>query len=718
MNMNQREQTGIIPGARIGARRGIRFHGWGCRRRKTLERLSCAAVAAAVIAFSSSAAAAGEFKFEVNPIFRSPGGAVPSAVNGRILPLRVRLRTAVGVKGEVRAYLMDRENRVTRLTLDSGPGEFAYEIGVGIPEKAGTPEIVVEATINGERMEELSLGFSGLRRFESGDVFNPVVTAWVSEAAEIPAAVHAFERQIMSSHVLAAPDDLPSDWRMYFGVDLVALGDADWNKIRPEKAAALISWLKAGGRVLIHGGTFRQGTGWFLASGLQVKGDANVVSIGEEEWPPGFGRLRESPEGEGKTSGERKAEFRMIDLGGGRVVSPGGSVYAARPFGLGTLVAVSADLDSAGMNAMEPDSLLLLSAANGFEIEEMSPPVSQYQNYPGESPAPDWAWAFEKAAKVPGVPAGAAAAVAVAFIILVGPVDYLFLRRYGMQRFTWFTTIAAAIAFSLGIHILMGEIRGARSLCVCAAIDDVHADGMRRRAWFSVFVPGDSRGYAAETTENGIMFDAGSFAGHGSDRTEFLAGGTRMEFSVPVWAGAAVSAVEYGPGGGYWRPDPLVLKGGIMSGSIESTGPNPIEAVLVYGGMVFAGEPGPDGAIRFDCRGNSEEDFQPDVTSFLVNRHVNSLETGFYPWKPGSGTAGPGAGVRKRAYASGRAVRYADWGFRLAGQLYCPFRTAGPGEGVLTIIFHGDARPAIDDGMMEVMCVRAERRMVPVKEEP
>jgi hypothetical protein len=91
-----------------------------------------------------------------------------------------------------------------------------------------------------------------------------------------------------SNQVFAArfsPADLPDDWRAYAGYDVMLLTDADWRQAPPGARAAILQWVRLGGRLDFHA------TGPTTLGSLGIQTPAADPAAPSAGRPYGFGQV-------------------------------------------------------------------------------------------------------------------------------------------------------------------------------------------------------------------------------------------------------------------------------------------------------------------------------------------------------------------------------------------------------------------------------------------
>ncbi len=84
------------------------------------------------------------------------------------------------------------------------------------------------------------------------------------------------------------------------------------------------------------------------------------------------------------------------------------------------------------------------------------------------------------------------AGLIVVYILLIGPGDYFFLRKYvGRMEWTWLTFVLVVVLASLGAYLLAHQLKGDQTRVNQINLVDVDAESgrMRGAAWMNVFSP-------------------------------------------------------------------------------------------------------------------------------------------------------------------------------------------------------------------------------------
>jgi len=405
--------------------------------------------------------------------------------------------------------------------------------GDGVPSRVTVP---IPSPVAGEGQDEttvrLYVRFGRVRsslqaEFEAA---GEVVAQAVFQAAAAPDARH-FRPAIQSQELLvtlgAAPlgveqavllqrlpkerravvarldncQQLPTKWYGYEGVDALVLSTSQpeiYRTLTPgdERIKALDEWIRLGGRLLLCVG----------ARGEEVLGDGRPL----RDFAPGRLEKMESLSQTSalesycrastavpKPKGHQRAAMRvprLVDVAGIVAAREANVPLVVRaPRGLGQIVFLAADLDQPPL-AEWPDRALLVSKLLDFppphlEEGEHNAPVMHYgyTDMAGQLRS-----ALDRFEGVQPVPFWAVALLVALYIVMIGPVDYFFLRKVVRRmEWTWLSFPLMVAAFCFGAWALAWWFKGDRlRIHQADQIDvDVASGEVRGTTWLNVFSP-------------------------------------------------------------------------------------------------------------------------------------------------------------------------------------------------------------------------------------
>lgn len=251
---------------------------------------------------------------------------------------------------------------------------------------------------------------------------------------------------------LLSGDDLPPVGEGWRALDVLLIGDADTGQLTAPQRSAMRDWLMQGGRLIVVGGLSFQRT----LSGL---GEVTPVLARETVTVP------------------------VTPLAAYSLEHFGPQVGLETPVAVGPLaegaqaVRVSEDVPLVVSRQVGYGQVDFLAADPGLE------PLHSWAGLPdlwrgllvNATPRPPWAYGFNRqwesarnaAASIPGVKLPSVFQLCgflTLYAVLVGPVNYLVLRRMKRRELAWFTIPALVLLFSVIAYITGFQLRGGRAI--------------------------------------------------------------------------------------------------------------------------------------------------------------------------------------------------------------------------------------------------------------
>jgi hypothetical protein len=304
---------------------------------------------------------------------------------------------------------------------------------------------------------------------------------------------------------LTEPENLPDRWYGYEGIDLVLISTDRpeiFQNLSPQSAEvkALDRWIRQGGRLVLSVGqqaleVFSPSSPWrrFLPGKLAGEGKEAFKLVAQL---PALESFCESTTPLPKSNGGNKmlSVPRLLDVQGVVEAHEADLPLVVRtPRGLGQVLFLAADLDQFPLSKWQDRPLLIaklidLPPAKSDEVLE-----NRRLSYPGYR---DLAGQLRSALdRFPGVHVISFAWVALLifiYILLIGPGDFLFLRRVlKRMEWTWLTFPLIVLGVSLIAYFTADALKG-RQLRV-SQIDlidvDVASGLVRGTTWLNLFSP-------------------------------------------------------------------------------------------------------------------------------------------------------------------------------------------------------------------------------------
>lgn len=326
---------------------------------------------------------------------------------------------------------------------------------------------------------------------------------------------------------LSDADAFPDRWWGWEGVDTLAIGTSQekiYDQLNDDQAAALSDWILLGGRMILCVG----------ARGAEVIGPGCPFA----HFAPGvFSRVatqRETREIErfaGAASkidvprdalGQSQLQVTLLDDLQGRidVAERFGAetrpLIVRRAIGLGEVVFVGFDLDQPPFSEWrERDKLMarLLDLTLGkLEDEDQRAQTGEVRHAGYRDMIGQLRGGMDQFRGVRMVPFSLIGLMIVVYIVLIGPADYFFLRRFiGRMELTWLTLPLVVILFCIASLVMSQQWKG--DLLRITQVDlvdvDVETGLMRGTMWSQAFSPRtDSYDLSVAVSAGGIVEDA------------------------------------------------------------------------------------------------------------------------------------------------------------------------------------------------------------------
>ncbi len=383
------------------------------------------------------------------------------------------------------------------------------------------------------------------------------------------------------------PDEIPGNTYGLNSFSGLVVGDATTGRWSTEQRAALASWVARGGKLVVGGGP-----------------NARKAAEGLGELPPL--RPRDSVTVNGLTGFGSGAPGGQWVLATGEVIpeanklrdQDGRALVVGRAWGRGAVTSLAFDPATSAFGAWSGAG----SFWTGLGLDIAIPVTLQApfdQNSSATYSGPGQAYQIAQVLRdLPGLslpPTWAVGLVLLLFIILIGPANYLVLRRFDRRELAWVTIPALTLVFALGIYGFGATTKG-RTITV-NSVSIVRIDPQARsaevQAFYGIFTP--SRGTRDFSVATDALFTGFSQNGLGDqgelgNDVRFEQGGTGgvRAASFAQWTQRTVAAQ------GTVDPAPLALRaelnwqGSKLVGTVTNTSNQALEdALLVFNNAYF-----------------------------------------------------------------------------------------------------------------------------------
>jgi len=236
--------------------------------------------------------------------------------------------------------------------------------------------------------------------------------------------------------------DLPSRVEAWGAIDRLIWQDVDSNRLEPAQLDALRGWLAGGGRMIIAGGTAGPATLSAFPDTLLPYRPLVTIDAAPESLAGMLGELPETAGDVVALSGELIAG-RALATVGDRVIA------AERAYGSGLVTVVGFDPATPWISETSAAEglwrrLLPPRSTSGLVLNDDNQLISAVSQLP--------------ALALP--PIGGLLALLGAYILLIGPVNYLVLRRLDRREWAWVTMPLLIVVFAVGAYAFGAALRG------------------------------------------------------------------------------------------------------------------------------------------------------------------------------------------------------------------------------------------------------------------
>ena len=395
-----------------------------------------------------------------------------------------------------------------------------------------------------------------------------------------------------------APADLPDRPEAWAVLDRLVWQDVDAGALSPEQAAALRTWLAGGGRLTIVGGTGGPGLLAGFPEGLLPFRPAATLDV-DPATLRGLlgGAVPRGAEALAALAGETAAGARALAVSGDRAIA------ADRSFGSGAVTLVGFD----------PTTPWLAESTAADGLWATIVPAR------GTSRAPlvvgDDSIVVSALASLPALalpPIEGLLLLLIAYIALIGPLNYLVLRRLDRREWAWVTMPLLVAGFALAAFGIGAVLRGTDVIVNEVAL--VRAapgtDAAQAQVYLGVFSP--SRAAYDLTVPGGALLSApysGEVFGQaGGGGLDVVQGDPSRVRGLAVGYGALRAVRAEAPVSAPTVEADLRLAAGSVTGAIRNASAETLEdAVLVLGAGVQAlGDLAPGAAATVRLRSGKD----------------------------------------------------------------------------------------------------------------
>jgi hypothetical protein len=426
--------------------------------------------------------------------------------------------------------------------------------------------------------------------FTSHDASQLVVGIVAERPEGIVGSLHLLPNvnQVAPLVVDLAPEDLPDRVEAWSGLDRIIWQDVDSERLTPAQVAALRGWVAGGGRLIVTGGTAGPRSLSAFPDELLPYRPLVTADVPAANLAGLLGKLPATATTLPALSGTLAAGSPLAAIGD-QVVA------AERSYGAGVVTLLGFDPTVDWIAKTDTADVLwrgLLPprTGGGLTFTDDGMLVSAVSQLPSLA--------------LP--PIGGLIALLVAYILLIGPINYLVLRRLDKREWAWLTMPALIVLFAVGAYAFGAALRGSELIVneVAVVRGAPGASDGTAQVYLGVFSP--SRGTFQVQVPGGALLSAPS--------TGDVFGGTGTGSQLDVLQGDPARVRDLAVGFGSLRTIraetavsvPVVqadlrLADGHLRGTIRNTSAQRLEnpAVVLGGTVAILGdlEPGAEAAV-------------------------------------------------------------------------------------------------------------------------
>ncbi|MEO8228581.1 MAG: hypothetical protein ABI628_02335 [Chloroflexota bacterium] len=397
---------------------------------------------------------------------------------------------------------------------------------------------------------------------------------------------------------ILAPEDLPERVEAWGALDRLIWQDIDTARLSPAQVAAMRGWLAGGGRLVVVGGTAGPATLSGLPDAILPYRPTATIDAPPEALRSLLGTIPVDAVAVPALSGSA-GEGRTLAVVGDRVIA------AERRYGNGAVAIVGIDPTASWIAASKASDGLWRSLVPG-------------RSGNGDVTGSDDSYMVQAVASLPSLalpPIGGLIILLFGYVLLIGPINYLVLRRLDRRDWAWLTMPVLIVGFAVGAYAFGSALRGGDVLINEVAVVR-GAPGAQEglgsvyvgvfspnRGDFQVRVPGGALLSAPLSTElNGGGPDAGAGA------LDMLQGDPARVRDLSIGFGSLRTLLAETPLPVPGLTSDLRLEAGTLVGKVTNQSTQKLEnvAIVLGGNSVVLGdlEPGAEKAVRLTMAEN------------------------------------------------------------------------------------------------------------------
>jgi hypothetical protein len=267
--------------------------------------------------------------------------------------------------------------------------------------------------------------------------------------------------------------DLPPAWN---GLDVLVLHDVDTGQLSKAQREAMNAWINTGGQLVVAGGAGWQKTSTALA-------DMLPVSITGSETVADLPSLQATIGEPFRDPGPYLVTMSSLTNGALLLHEDGVPLVAQRPFGQGSVTFLALDPSLSPLLDWVGSETVWSTVADS--VPPLFPWGNGFQN--------GWA-AINAVSSLPALampPVLQLAAYLLLYIFIVGPLNYIILKRKNRRELAWVTIPVTVLIFSVGAYLVGFQLKGNDTIInqMSVAVGEVGSENMRVDTLMGLYSP-------------------------------------------------------------------------------------------------------------------------------------------------------------------------------------------------------------------------------------
>jgi hypothetical protein len=390
-----------------------------------------------------------------------------------------------------------------------------------------------------------------------------------------------------------AIEDLPASTAALAGVDALVFANADSGKLSPEVRQAIAGWVLEGGTLVVAGGA----NGPAAASGLSELLPVSITGSGPVDSLDALAAYAGGapPSAAGLIANQTQLR---ADVGATEIVAgANGPLLARRAIGAGETYALAVDPSAPALKGWDRNTDLWKQILAGHLVQQSPAAARRTQSYyNGSNPYIGSAYYLGQLSPfdIPGIELPGVAVVGgflFLYVLVIGPINWLVLRRMRRPDLAWVTIPALIIVFAGLAYIMSYQSKGSQLRLATSTV--VHsysgAPVAAVDSYIGIFSPGRQE-YTLDFNDDAQITEVGSSvlggpsnSGGSSARIYQGKPSSIRNLNIDTWTLRGFEAemtVPYQP----VYTAQLQLRQGTITGQITNQGATPLTDVAVVAG--------------------------------------------------------------------------------------------------------------------------------------